>query len=241
MNTFVTSFIDLTLLEEKRKQDTKLYLDHGINLLQYPFNFVVFCDKKSQKILYKNLGENSNIKYVIVKPNNLPIFNLLSKDSKLPEKRKLNKYTYNYMALMLAKTYFLEEAIKLNYFDSTHYIWIDLAIFRLHLNQSTLSTNLYKINAYQEERIRLPGCYLNMYNKELVVNKPDWTACGGLLSGSKEYLIQFISLVNEMILILQRENIIVWEVNLWSCIIKLYPELFDWYHAYHDDSMFADF
>jgi hypothetical protein len=241
MNTFVTSFIDLSLLEEKRSQGTGFYLEKGTTLLRYPFNFVVFCDNPSYSLLYNSLGEKDNIKYVIIDFKDLPVCNLLSKNSKLPDHRNLIKDTYNYMALMLSKVYFIQEAIRLNYFNTTHYSWIDLGILKLNFNPTNIMHNLNKINSYQGNRIRIPGCYLKMDNDLLSTNNIDWTLCGSFLSGSKEFLLIFQSYINEMILELQEKNIIVWEINVWSCIVKSHPELFDWYYALHDDSMFSNF
>ncbi len=241
MNTFVTSFIDLSLLEEKRSQGTQFYLEQGRALLRHPFNFVVFCDTPSHSILFNAMGEKHNIKYVIIDFESLPVCRLLNRNSKLPNNRNSVKDTYNYMALMLSKIHFIQEAINLNYFSSTHYTWIDLGILKLNFNPTNLVANLNKINSYNGEKIRIPGCYLKTDNKLLSTENVDWTVCGGFLSGSRQFLLVFHSYVNEMILELQKRNIIIWEVNVWSFIIKSHPELFDWYYALHDDGMFTNF
>lgn len=108
-HTFVTSFFDLSLLE-KRNNDTNYYVNHGTRLLSYPYNFIVFIDKKSREIFETNFGNKENVVYIEIEIEELPLYKKINKDLiTLPSIKDQNKDTINYMLIMLSKIYFGKE------------------------------------------------------------------------------------------------------------------------------------
>jgi len=162
--TFVTSFIDLNLLEDFRVEDKKLsfYLEKSKLLLKYPYNFIVFVDKNTHQLLVNE--KQSNIEYIIVDIKDLPSYSVL-KDCVLPSFSSVGKDSYNFLILMISKTFFIEKAIEYNPYKTDFFSWIDFGILKIvnHNELYIFSESLKKINAYNKLKIRIPGCpfYIN--------------------------------------------------------------------------------
>jgi hypothetical protein len=251
-HTFVTCFIDLNRFENRDGVRDKLfYLKLGTKLLKYSFpnNFVVFIEKESMSDLERLLSEEnidcSNIKLVSVEEP-LPVYGILNKDLvTLPDIRTPRKDTYNYMALMISKTHFIEEAIRLNYFCSGMYSWIDFGIMHMIKDPDLFGQNLMEISNYKNIKIKIAGCFRNWDDRKLrfleKYPKINWLFAGCFFSGNTKKLLEFCSLVNESLYVLKYFKFITWEINIWAEIYYKNVELFDWYYANHGDEIFSNF
>jgi hypothetical protein len=251
MTTFVTSFFNLSLIEEDREKFRKnsFYIENGINLLSQPFNFIVFIDEDSQKIVEERMGgKRDNVTFITSVFQELPVFSILDKNTvTLPITKNKEKDTYNYMALMISKTHFIEQAILIDIYKTSHYTWIDFGYLYLCFgNELTdeVPGFLTAINNYVEEkRISIPGCipphvigdYLNI--KAHLMAGPMWWFCGGVFHGCKENLLKFNRLVTEALMVMKEQNVITWEINVWIYIYNKSPELFRWYYSDHNIGM----
>jgi hypothetical protein len=248
--TFVTSFIDLNLLEDFRVEDKKLsfYLEKSKLLLKYPYNFVVFVDKNTHQLLANE--KQSNIEYIIVDIKDLPSYSIL-KDSVLPSFSSVGKDSYNFLILMISKTFFIEKAIEYNPYKTDFFSWIDFGILKIvnHNELDIFSNSLKKINEYNEPKIRIPGCpfYINNireYSSNILFqqkDRPCWFFCGGFFTGDKRSLLEFSKEVNNILYFLQEKKFITWEVNIWTFINFKNKNLFDVYYADHNITMFSNF
>lgn len=248
MHTFVTSFLDLNN-EEKRLEHKKstFYIEKGSQLLAYPYNFIVFIDDHSKKILLDIIGEKSNITYYTINLNELPVSNILTKNEVLPQTATNGKDTFNYLSIMISKTFFVDIATQLNPYNSSHFSWIDLGILHIINNDYLLSfsESINKINEYRGNKIRIPGCYdpFVYAGKQLIEYKesPCWAFCGGFFSGDLENLRIFSKLVIDCLQNMKEQNFITWEINIWAYIYCRYPNLFDWYYGDHNILMLSNF
>lgn len=248
MHTFVTSFIDLNNIENRRNdKKTTFYIENGLKLLSYPYKFIVFTDEKSLNSI-KNLKNAKNITYYTIDIENLPIYKIVDKNKTiLPINSNPNKDTYNYMALMISKTYFLDLAVHLNPYDSSHFSWIDLGILHMIKNEhlEKFSKSLEKINSYRGNKIRIPGCIdpMRYAEKEVIEFKefPCWAFCGSFFSGNTECILKFSQKMLEYLEKLNENNYITWEINIWTYIYCRNKELFEWYNADHNISIVENF
>jgi hypothetical protein len=249
MHTFVTSFIDLNHLENRRSdKKTSFYLEKGLKLLSYPYNFIVFVDEQSKEILEKSLNNKKNVTFYTIDMKDLPVCKMIDKDKvSLPINSNPNKDTYNYMALMISKTYFVDLAIHLNPYNSSHFSWIDLGILHI-IKDNELDIflkSLEKINSYRGDKIRIPGCIepMRYFGKEVIEFKeyPCWAFCGGFFSGDMDSLLKFSEYTSNILNNISTKKFITWEVNIWTYIYCQYKKLFDWYLADHNITMLSNF
>lgn len=251
MHTFVTSFIDLNQLENRRNdKKTNFYIEKGIKLLSYPYKFIVFIDKDSRQYLENTLKTNQNIHnitFYTINMEDLPVCKMIDKNCVLPSSANPGKDTYNYMSIMISKTYFIDLAIHLNPYNSTHFSWIDLGILHIIKEDEIelFEKSLEKINNYRGEKIRIPGCLvpLRYNNREVIEYKdyPCWGFCGGFFSGDDKSLLFFSDEVLKYLKNLQSNNYITWEINIWVYIYCRNMEKFDWYYGDHNLSMIFNF
>lgn len=251
IHTFVTSFADLSRFESRDGRKKSFYLQNGSELLSHKYNFVVFVDQEdSVEELKKNLQKDEKIRFVVFDLESLPVRNILKKNIvNVPDGANPQKDTYNYLSLMLSKTYFVQRAIDMNFFGSSHYSWIDFGILYTMKDESneTISKYLKKIEDWNgTERVRIPGCFRNWNDaddkeKFLKLPHPNWLFTGNFFSGNVKNLTIFSELVDQAILLLKEDNFITWEINVWAYLYYKQNSLFDWYYALHDKSTLESF
>ena len=274
-HTFVTSFIDLNILETRSEEkSSNTYKNLGHSLLNLPFNFIVFMDSETRKSfppdsdrvkfiiqelkdfpVYNEIDKSTvslppdsdRVKFIIQELKDFPVYNEIDKSTvSLPSKTTPTKDSYNYMVLMLSKTYMVKCAILSGLFKTDRYSWIDFGILHI-INQDEgdiFYKSMVKINEYTSstKKIRIPGCYCDrIVGYRIITDVPDWTFCGGFFSGEVAELLEFSKKVEDSIKILKELKIICWEVNLWAYLYRLDSTIFEWYLADHKISMLSNF
>lgn len=245
-HTFVTSFIDLNILETRSEEkSSNTYKILGNSLLNLPFNFIVFMDSETRKSFPP---DSDRVKFIIQELKDFPIYNEIDKSTVSLQSKTLTptKDSYNYMVLMLSKTYMVKCAILSGLFKTDRYSWIDFGILHIiNQNESDIFyKSMVKINEYTSstKKIRIPGCYCDrIVGYKIIVDVPDWTFCGGFFSGEVAELLEFSKKVEDSIKILKELKIICWEVNLWAYLYRLDSTIFEWYLADHNISMLSNF
>ena len=76
----------------------------------------------------------SNVKIIRYLTKDELYINKLSLPLKLPEYRNIEKDTEDYLKLMNNKIFFVEEASKVNIFNTEVFAWIDFRIFEHQMN-----------------------------------------------------------------------------------------------------------
>ena len=245
--TFVTAFLDLNNIENRpNHKNTVFYIKKGLELLSFPHSFVVFIDAESLELIPKEFKSMPNITFHTIDIKTLPVYHLTNPELSLPMGRNKEKDTYNYLCINISKTYLVEKAIDINPYQSTHFAWIDIGVMHIikdtPIEKESFKESLYAISNYNEKRIRLPGCFdpLRLQNTSFLSYKdyPCWAFCGGLFCGEKESLRLFSK---DVLSVLENLDFMTWEVNIWTYLYNKKKELFDWYGADHNISMFSNF
>jgi hypothetical protein len=253
-HTFVSSFIDLNRLEKRREiKETEVYIKNGLRLLNQPYNFILFVDKQSYETIKLLLSPEQLLRIVLVtiEMSELPICKeVKNEDLKMPLHASPEKDTYNYISLMISKTFFVKKAIEINPFNSVQFSWIDWGILHIIKTEDDLakfSKALEKVNNTMTNNIRIPGCiHPNIIkNKNILIEQnmhhPLWFFCGGFFSGNIKSLLTFNEDVEICIQMLKDKKIFTWEVNLWASIYTTRYEIFDWYLADHNHTMLSNY
>jgi hypothetical protein len=242
--TFVSAFLDL---EEDRNNEnlktTQTYFNNFEKLASSGISICLFSSEKYMNNLKEICKFYSNI---YLEPFSINLFDTwVSKRTKevndllLPEIRSNYKDTYNYMIAMNSKIDFIELAIKLNPFNTTHFAWIDFGICHIIKSNVTLE-NLYNSskNPLKEKILAFPGCWEKDFNINFIYKKICWRFCGGFFIGDKDSLLNFINCYKKYYVdFLKEKKVLVWEVNFWAWLE--YNGYFSpyVYNSLHDDKM----
>jgi hypothetical protein len=159
-------------------------------------------------------------------------------DLALPTSRDINKDTQGFMALMATKIEMLWRALPFSENpNSTTFIWIDAGISKIFQNREHVRSELAKLTkASTPEKILMPGCWNR--GRPVSRNAVHWRFCGGYFLVPSSHLSRLQDLSEKWILkLVEEENRIMWEVNIWVEMENENSELFQWYKADHNDTI----
>jgi len=163
-------------------------------------------------------------------------------DIKFPKQRSSTKDTYNYLISQNTKFEFMEKAIELNPFNTSHFAWIDFGVCHVVKSQETLD-KLYTFSksSLRDKMLAFPGCWNRKLSDEFIWQidfRPYWRFCGGFFVGDRESILDFTNCYRTYYKkFLQDKKILVWDVNIWTWME--YNNYFkpEFYESTHDDSM----
>lgn len=144
----------------------------------------------------------------------------------------LAKDTADYILLNNNKFYWLKKAIAANYFNSTHFIWLDFGIFHIKMDHEMCLTHLEKIIYQIPDKIRhMKISDLNTADYKDYFKYIRHNIAGGLFSGHITYLTKYISIFYEVWHQILAENWYQLDESLMTIINHKFPELFDCYYG----------
>lgn len=242
--TFVSAFLDLC---EDRSNDKSVQRCMQLfrRLAQSKIRICVFASKGYIDMLNDIASEYPNI-YVMpsielsdtwtykATQNNL--------DIALPNQRTSYHDTYNFLTLMNAKVEFVQKAIELDPFHTSHFAWIDFSICHvIHSDKTLERLYTYSVSSLRDTMLLFPGCWTREYaahNIQSVCERVHWRFCGGFFVGDKESIQKFNECYHKHYdEFLKETGVLVWEVNFWEWLeYKGYfqPEV---YIADHNDTI----
>jgi len=104
-------------------------------------------------------------------------------------------------------------------------------IYHLITDANLFKTSILKIKNSKNDKIRIAGCWdlTKKYNVNLY-KEAIWYFAGSIFGGNSENLIIFADLMKEKCLrIIQEEQTLMWEVNIWYMLYHDNKELFNQY------------
>jgi hypothetical protein len=240
-NTFFKSTLVSAFVSNVNARDDRTlqkYFDLGKLLIQCDVPKIIFLDEEMHQYVVENMGEN------ILSNENTRIYKINKKDSYLYAFEKyltnfqvntdnLNKDTVEFMFTMCNKTEWIKEAILLNDFNTSNFIWVDFGIrhvFNCSDDEFIMKTNELKYKEY--DNVRISSIWWNLqdyphYNEDDIYNKIMWFFAGGVFGGNKNALLIFSEkMKNKCVEIIITKGTIMWEVNIWYLIHKEMDELF---------------
>jgi hypothetical protein len=134
-----------------------------------------------------------------------------------------------YTILNNNKFFFMEKAIQINPFESTHFVWIDFGINHVALNTEQINTWIHQIPDKIKQLCINP--YLeNTPPKEFFHNIYHHTA-GGLFSGSKKYILQYVDFFKQKVQQIYDEEWYQMDEAIMTLVQREHPEIFDFYYG----------
>lgn len=149
----------------------------------------------------------------------------------LPDTRRSDKDTRNFLILMNAKIELVNRAIDSGKHSSTHYAWVDFNIYHVLTDHASERLKSIARTRFPSKCMYFPGCW----EKGVVWDTVNWRFCGGFFLGDVASIRSFYQLYYQEYPNLPK---LTWEVNVWAYLESIGWEC-DWYAADHDDSILA--
>jgi hypothetical protein len=247
--TLVSAFI--ANANQRQDRSTTDYISYGKKLMVVPINKIIFFDESAiENLPNECFNENTMIipikkedNYLYQYKDQITAFQL---NTTCPEKD-----TLDYMMTICNKTEHIKNAILLNPFKSTQFVWVDFGInhvFRDRTDEEFTSTILgLREKAFENVRIANiwdPSLYDMIFNnfRSNIYKDVLWFFAGGVFGGNSEALLKFADLNKEQcIKIIENDHTLMWEVNLWFQVYLKNKELFSLYRCDHNPSIIENY
>lgn len=220
MATFVTAFLDLhesrptDRTAERRIELFRMLNETGVRI--HLFVSPEYADK---------VDVTNGVKEII-QLEDLDMYGL--SPSGIPETRKHDHDTRNFLILMNAKIEFVKRAIDTGLHSTRHYAWIDFNIFHvLEPVRGAEQIRALSVRTYPDTCMYVPGCW----DKTVLWSSVNWRFCGGFFLGDVDSLNAFhVMYLREFPLCPHLS----WEVNVWAHLEQIgwSPT---WYSADHNN------
>jgi len=201
--TLVTAYFNLTKCsdasDEIKARSKEYYFSDSIATLSQPYNMVIYCDMESIEMI-KNIRPKyleNKTKYIIkdfdkimIENKNFSEYRTQIIKNRIEKPYNFdNRNTASYYLFCMLRYVIMKEVIENNYFNSTHFAWINFCIERMGFKNLIHLPEALSVN-----RDRFSTCYIDYIAPELVFNTKEyfkWGRCGmcsGFFTGNKEYM-----------------------------------------------------
>ena len=208
-------------------------------LLTLPFPIIIFINKnkntynliynfrKKLNLLDKTCIITEDYKNTFYYKDIAKLYELQTKFNIININKK--KDTPEYIISQYNKFYFLEEAIELNLFNSSHFIWMDFGINHVALNTELINEWIFKIPD------KIKQLCLNPFVETIEIKKYfefiHHNIAGGLFTGSKNNIIKYCELYKRKKQEIYNEGWYQLDEAIITIIHKENPELFELYYG----------
>lgn len=164
---------------------------------------------------------------------------------KLPEIRHMEKDSLQYLQLQNSKPYFVQEAIRRNPWNSTHFAWIDFSIAHMFRDLPKSQDKLRSLSqqSWTTPIFAIPGCWSQWDEAKHPhhLNRIHWRFCGSFFIGDRTSMEKFAQEFHtQFCYYLDTYKTVTWEVNIWAWMeSRTNNEIWSpmWYKADHNDSI----
>jgi hypothetical protein len=240
--TLVSGF--LSDINNIKYRNVDKYIEYGKKLIDIRLPKVIFIDKQIYQQYFLNISDELT-KFIEIEKKDLYFYEHIDKltNFKLNTDNP-NKDTVEYMFFQNHKTEWIRQAIQLDFFKTSQYIWIDFGIYHIIKDDDLFEKYMYNLRYKTHDNIRIPGCW-NPYNTKNtnIFYNISWYFAGGIFGGNKDKLLEFADLTKQKCIFLMNNcKHIMWEVNMWYLVFLdniNFPnnKIFNWYVADHNSSM----
>lgn len=237
--TLVTALYDIRGLENNKEKHMvkgiKDYLQYGSTLSRLPFPVILFTEDSLRGLLEELFKDKPNCTIITLDFAQTYFYTYKEQLTSLRDKyiiSNLNpiKDTPLYIILNNNKFFFIEEAIKLNLYQSTHFMWID---FGLGYVAKDCETSLNSILPCIPDKIKqmcinpyVENIPAQVYHKVIYHNM-----AGGLFSGSKENMLRYANLFKAKYKQIVEEGWYQLDEAIMSLVVRENPDLFSLYYG----------
>ncbi len=241
--TFVSAFFPLKRPDGVKILSAEEFLQEFKKLVLTGIKIIFFHDSYEGTIKILNeLKENKNLIPVLQPLTSLDTFNLIDEargetNIALPTNRNKPKDTIDFLSIMLSKPELIKRASIMT--DSKYFAWIDAGIFKIVRNQVAAAKSILSIPQIPEDKITIPGCWQKGSSIDKIYTDVNWRFCGGFFVLPRSMIDTFNTYFNEQLKKTLSEGHITWEVNIFALMEQSNDNIFKWYQADHNDSIFV--
>ena len=243
--TFVTSFTHIYKECQFEDKTLEWRITKFRDIAQTGINIHLFLDIELDKCEeIQNLNEFENVYIEYFTTNELWIKQCCQElDFTLPNIRNEIKDNTEFIIVINSKAEFLKKAIETNYWNSTHYAWIDFSIsYIFKEKEQTLEyLRILSKRHLNPEFLIIPGCWDKkgiVETESYIINNIYWRFCGGFLLGDAKSVGKLFYLYKEHFAnFIKSTKKLVWEVNFWAWLEVNILWSPTWYYSDHNDSI----
>ena len=244
--TIVTSFYNIRKMEnnplcKSRSEETYLELANQF-ILKLPYNLIIFIDDSEDatqicEFIEKNRPYKDKTYIYKESFRNTYFFSYVDRIAELRETFMIHNRNYHhespyYIVLNNNKFHFLEKAIELNYFQSTHFVWLDFGINHVAKDPEIIHNWIFKIPDKIKQMCLNP--YLERDNVRDFFQYIYHHTSGGLFSGHIENIKKYIQLFKNKVNQIYSENWYQIDEAIMTMIQRENPDLFEFYYGDYD-------
>ena len=111
------------------------------------------------------------------------------------------------------------------------------------IKNSSLLEKIENLNDKIYSKVRIASIWSPSisYNVDIYKNVA-WYFAGGVFGGNKDFLLDFANKTKEKCIhIIEKQNTIMWEVNIWFLIYLENKDLFDYYSCDHNNTIIDNY
>ena len=238
--TIVTLYYNIRKIENNNyNKNNNYYYNYASNfILLLPYPLIIFIepnntelediilnirkDKLDLTYIYKiNLEYTYYYQFIEIINENKNYFNI--------NNINLDKDTPLYLILNHNKFFFIEKAIELNFFNSSHFIYIDFAINHIAKNLNEIHNWILSVPDKIKQLCINP--FIENINYKEYFQFIHHNNAGGLFSGSKEYLLKYSELFKNKWLEVLNDKWYQFDEAIMTLVIRENYNLFDLYYG----------
>jgi hypothetical protein len=220
------------------------YLNYGKSLIELKIHKIIFMDA-SLIHLFEN---DEYTTFISTSLEEIYLYQYKTECTNLEKVYKdERKDSFDYFIIQNNKTEWMRQAIDMDMYKATNYIWVDFGIF--HIFKNDIPYDFHTLVSKHYSQVRISSIW-NTTNNKIVINwnlnefkNILWYFCGGIFGGDKNSLIQFADLTREKCnYVIKEYRLLLWEVNIWYFVYLDHPHLFDMYYVdNHNERMITEY
>ena len=244
--TIVTMLYDIRAIEnniDEKKRKFYRYIDCAKKfLLKLPFPIIFFIDdnEETYNAIYNTRQEHNLLDKTFIYKCDLKTTYFYKYLSRLEELQKtflieninLTHETPLYIVLNNNKFHFIDKAIELNIFNSTHFIWMDFGINHIALNTERIFEWIDKVPDKIKQLCTSP--YTEPLPPKKYLNYIYHNIAGGLFSGSIENMKKYSELFKNKTEEIYNDDWYQIDEAVMTMVHKDNPDLFDLFYGDYD-------
>ena len=238
-----TTIVSALITNINNNRNIEKYIEYGKKLLECKIPKMIFIEQETFDTYFLN-NTYENVKFVITKKDDLYLYKYydnITNFSILDGNKE--KDTIEYMFIQCHKTEWIKQAININYYNTEQFIWLDFGIYHMMNNDEKFNDNINNLNNKEYDNVRIASCWdpKTTYVVD-IYRRVAWYFAGSIFGGHYEKLLIFADLMKKKCLSIINDNqYIMWEINIWYLIYKEHPELFNCYNSNHNPSIIINY
>jgi hypothetical protein len=238
--TAVTAYFNLTKRPDAsdaiKARSQEYYMQHANMTMAQPVSLVVFCDSDSKAALEAMRPEHLREKthWIVREFEEFPL--VQANYEFIQASRQARGYaadprnTTSYYLFCMLRYVMLQEAIKLNVFNSTHFAWCNICIERMGWKSGVLFPHVWS-----EFRDKFSTCYIDYQSKKWQDNLEEYYRfgrcgmCSGFFTGRIDFMSEFCETILAKFAEVTARGLGHADEQLFSLVFFEKPDLFEFY------------